>query len=243
MVFYTGTGIQDKKLIGHRNGEQYGIMDDESVLAFFAENSTNSAAEFTHAVLSNEWFRGRDLTRLSGAEEAVSSYVAAIRRNGMRETMAVRDIPAGSEVIKYGFRIGNAKDDIKAGQWVHVHNVGTALGELLEYTYEPEKAAGVEAEKDISGRTFQGFRRLDESTGVRNEIWIIPTVGCVNNIAAAMARAANEKVLGSVDAVIAFPHPYGYSQVGEDWEHTRTILADLVKHPLRSRTLFLRRGV
>lgn len=156
--------------------------------------------------------------------------------------MAVRDIPAGSEVIKYGFRIGNAKDDIKAGQWVHVHNVGTALGELLLYTYEPEKAAGVEAEKDISGRTFQGFRRLDKSTGVRNEIWIIPTVGCVNNTAAAMARAANEKVWGSVDAVIAFPHPYGCSQMGDDQEHTRTILADLVKHPNAGGVLVLGLG-
>lgn len=87
MVFYTGTRIRDKKLIGHRNGEEYGIMDEEAVLAFFAENSTNSAAEFTHAVLSNERFWGRDLTRLPGVEEAVSSYVAAIRRNGMRETM------------------------------------------------------------------------------------------------------------------------------------------------------------
>lgn len=53
--------------------------------------------------------------------------------------MAICDIPQGGDVIKYGFRIGNAKENIKAGQWVHVHNIKTALGDLLTYTYEPVK--------------------------------------------------------------------------------------------------------
>lgn len=152
--------------------------------------------------------------------------------------MAIRDIAAGAEVVKYGFRIGNAKEDIKAGQWVHVHNVKTALGDLLEYTYEPVHADVAETEHV----TFMGFHRPDGKVGVRNEIWIVPTVGCVNNIATAMAAAANKRVRGSVEEVIAFPHPYGCSQMGDDQEHTRTILADLVKHPNAGGVLVLGLG-
>lgn len=152
--------------------------------------------------------------------------------------MAVRDIPAGTEVIKYGFRIGNAKEHIAAGAWVHVHNVGTALGELLTYTYEPVDA-DVGKTEDV---TFLGFSRPDGRAGVRNEVWIIPTVGCVNNIATTMAKEANERVRGSVEEVIAFPHPYGCSQMGDDQEHTRTILADLVNHPNAGGVLVLGLG-
>ena len=152
--------------------------------------------------------------------------------------MAISDIPQGGDVIKYGFRIGNAKVDIKAGQWVHVHNIKTALGDLLTYTYEPVKTE----EKKTEDRTFMGFSRPDGSVGVRNEVWIIPTVGCVNNIATAMAKRANAKVHGSVEEVIAFPHPYGCSQMGDDQEHTRTILADLVKHPNAGGVLVLGLG-
>ncbi|MBP3488034.1 MAG: altronate dehydratase [Roseburia sp.] len=152
--------------------------------------------------------------------------------------MAIRDIAAGAEVVKYGFRIGNAREDIKAGQWVHVHNVKTALGDLLEYTYEPVHADVAETEH----ATFMGFNRPDGKVGVRNEIWIVPTVGCVNNIATAMAAAANKRVRGSVEEVIAFPHPYGCSQMGDDQEHTRTILADLVKHPNAGGVLVLGLG-
>ena len=137
--------------------------------------------------------------------------------------MAIRDIAAGAEVIKYGFRIGNAKENIAAGQWVHVHNLKTALGDLLEYTYEPVET-NVKKTEDVK---FMGFARANGKVGVRNEVWIIPTVGCVNNIATAMAKAANARVKGSVEEVIAFPHPYGCSQMGDDQEHTRTILADL----------------
>lgn len=152
--------------------------------------------------------------------------------------MAIRDITAGAEVIKYGFRIGNAKEDIGAGQWVHVHNLKTALGDLLEYTYEPVHADVVKTEK----ATFMGFQRPDGKVGVRNEIWIIPTVGCVNNIATAMAKAADQRVRGSVEEVVAFPHPYGCSQMGDDQEHTRTILADLVNHPNAGGVLVLGLG-
>lgn len=152
--------------------------------------------------------------------------------------MAVKDICEGADVIKYGFRIGTAKEDIKAGQWVHTHNIKTALGDLLEYKYEPVHME----EKITEGATFLGFQRPDGKAGVRNEIWIIPTVGCVNNIATAMAKRANAKVKGSVQEVIAFPHPYGCSQMGDDQEHTRTILADLINHPNAGGVLVLGLG-
>ena len=152
--------------------------------------------------------------------------------------MAICEIPAGGEVIKYGYRIGNAKEEIPAGAWIHTHNVGTALGDLLEYSYEPVAAEETRTE-DV---TFMGFNRPDGKVGVRNEIWVIPTVGCVNNVATAIARQANAFIKGTVGEVIAFPHPYGCSQMGDDQEHTRTILADLINHPNAGGVLVLGLG-
>lgn len=152
--------------------------------------------------------------------------------------MAICDIPAGEEVIKYGYRIGNAKENIRAGAWVHTHNLKTALGDLLEYQYEPVEVE----EKHTEDVTFMGFKRPDGKVGVRNEIWIIPTVGCVNNVATAIVRQANRFVKGTVEEVIAFPHPYGCSQMGDDQEHTRQILADLINHPNAGGVLVLGLG-
>lgn len=152
--------------------------------------------------------------------------------------MAICDIPAGAEVIKYGYRIGNAKENIRAGAWVHTHNLKTALGDLLEYQYEPVEVE----EKHTEDVTFMGFKRPDGKVGVRNEIWIVPTVGCVNNVATAIARQANRFVKGTVEEVIAFPHPYGCSQMGDDQEHTRQILADLINHPNAGGVLVLGLG-
>lgn len=87
MAFYTGTEIRDKALIGHRDGEEYNIMDDAAVLEFFAENSAKEAKEYTHAVLSNESFWGQDLSVLPGVEDAVASYTEDIRALGMRGAM------------------------------------------------------------------------------------------------------------------------------------------------------------
>ena len=125
--------------------------------------------------------------------------------------MALCDIAEGGDVVKYGFRIGNAKEAISAGAWIHTHNVKTALGDLLEYSYEPTPVK----EETTSDATFMGYNRPDGKVGVRNEVWVIPTVGCVNNVATALAKAANSRLKGSVEEVIAFPHPYGCSQMGE----------------------------
>ncbi len=151
---------------------------------------------------------------------------------------ALKPIQAGEDVIKYGFRIGHAKEAIGKGQWVHVHNVKTALGDLLSYTYEPVPSRLKETEHVY----FEGFRRKDGRTGVRNELWIIPTVGCVNSIAKALEKEAQSLVTGTIDAVAAFTHPYGCSQMGEDQENTRRILADMIHHPNAGGVLVLGLG-
>lgn len=151
---------------------------------------------------------------------------------------ALKPIAKGSEVIKYGFRIGFTKEDVPAGGWVHVHNLKTALGDLLTYTYEPV-ASGL---KETEHAYFEGFRRTDGKAGVRNEIWIIPTVGCVNSIAKALEKKAQKLVGGTVEDVIAFNHPYGCSQMGDDQENTRKLLADLIHHPNAGGVLVLGLG-
>lgn len=151
---------------------------------------------------------------------------------------ALKPIAKDSEVIKYGFRIGFTKEEVPAGGWVHVHNLKTALGDLLSYTYEPVKSGLKETEHAY----FDGFRRTNGKVGVRNEIWIIPTVGCVNSIAQALEKKAQKFAGGTVEEVVAFPHPYGCSQMGDDQENTRTLLADLINHPNAGGVLVLGLG-
>ena len=152
---------------------------------------------------------------------------------------ALKEIKSGEEVVKYGFRIGFAKEDIQPGQWVHVHNVKTALGDVLTYDYEPEGHQDVEPTEHTY---FEGYRRTDGKAGIRNEIWIIPTVGCVNSIAKALETAAKKFVGGNVEDVIAFQHPYGCSQMGDDQENTRKVLADMIHHPNAGGVLVLGLG-
>ena len=149
------------------------------------------------------------------------------------------DIPEGENVIKYGNPIGHTTTFVPAGSHVHTHNIKTNLGDLLRYEYHPVEK---EELKQTGHRTFLGFRRPDGKVGVRNEIWVIPTVGCVNNVATAIAAAGKLKCHGSVEDVIAFPHPYGCSQMGDDQENTRTILADLIHHPNAGGVLVLGLG-
>ena len=151
---------------------------------------------------------------------------------------ALVPIPAGTPVIKYGAPIGVAVEDIPAGGWVHTHNIKTGLGDVLDYTYEPRNAPLVPADDCF----FQGYRREDGRAAVRNEIWIIPTVGCVNNVATAIERRAQSLKKGTIDGIFAFPHPYGCSQMGDDQENTRHILADLINHPNAGGVLVLGLG-
>ena len=164
--------------------------------------------------------------------------VVTLEDVGRGHKIAIRDIPSGSPVIKYGNRIGIASSDIKAGSFVHTHNVRTALTEKADYTYEPAFADQKPADK----RTFMGYRRKDGKPGIRNEIWIIPTVGCVNSIAQSLERDNQDLVKGSVDGLYAFTHPYGCSQTGDDHETTKKILTSLARHPNAGGVLILSLG-
>lgn len=151
---------------------------------------------------------------------------------------ALKDIACGEAVIKYGFPIGQASCDIRMGSHVHVHNVKTLLSSELTYEHHPD----VQELEQQASATFMGYPRKDGRVGVRNELWILPTVGCVNDVARALERAAQHLVGQGVENVYAFPHPYGCSQMTEDQENTRQILADLATHPNAGGVLVLGLG-
>ena len=140
---------------------------------------------------------------------------------------ALTDLKAGEHVIKYGYPIGYAKEDIPAGSHVHVHNLHTLLSGELTYEYHPVAAE----DKTEAPRTFMGYPRRDGRVGVRNDLVILPTVGCVNDVARALERDAQCLAGEGVEKVYCFSHPYGCSQMSEDQENTRRILADLATHP------------
>lgn len=144
--------------------------------------------------------------------------------------IALYDIAAGAEVLKFGFVIGKASRDILAGEHVHSHNLVTALTGVEAYHYEPAGAPSAESKNPSSG-TFMGYRRSDGRVGIRNEIWILCTVGCVARTAEKLARQADTRFAGRVDGVHALTHPLGCSQLGDDLDHTRKLLAALAMHP------------
>ncbi|MBR4696322.1 MAG: UxaA family hydrolase, partial [Selenomonadaceae bacterium] len=141
--------------------------------------------------------------------------------------MALTDIPKDANVMKYGFPIGHATKDIRAGAWVHTHNMKTNLKGEVEYSYAP----CWQELPPLPARTFRGYLRPDGRAGTRNEIWIIPTVGCVNDVAARLAASSQDLVEGNIDGLHAFGHPFGCSQTGADHAQTRKLLAALVRHP------------
>ena len=153
--------------------------------------------------------------------------------------VVLEGLRAGDNVIKYGFPIGHVIKDAPAGTMVNHECIKTNLEGLLDYKYEPEisplaslgrdDTEGVISSEVEKSRTFKGYRRADGQVGIRNQIWVIPTVGCVNGICQEIVnrfRAEHDDI-----EVIAFPHNYGCSQLGADHENTRTILADMVHHP------------
>ena len=152
--------------------------------------------------------------------------------------VALCDIPEGGNVHKYGFPIGHATVNIARGAWVHTHNVKTNLSGELEYVYHPVQYPMPEVQE----ATFEGFLRPDGSVGVRNELWIIPTVGCVNSVAEKLVRDNQHLVGENVEGLYTFTHPYGCSQMGEDHENTRKLLAALSRHPNAGGVLVLSLG-
>lgn len=143
---------------------------------------------------------------------------------------ALCDIKAGENVIKYGNPIGHAICNIKKGEHIHSHNLKTNLSGNLEYVYEPE----IEPIKhENTDKTFMGYVRKDGKVGIRNEVWIIPTVGCVNDTA---------KIIAQKTGTVCFEHPFGCSQLGDDAKLTKTILKGLINHPNAAGVLVLGLG-
>lgn len=153
--------------------------------------------------------------------------------------VALRPIRVGEAVIKYGDPIGRATQDIAPGEHVHTHNLRTALQEHEAYAYERALFWTLpQGEK----KTFEGFVRADGRVGIRNEIWILPMVGCVNAVARQLARSAATLKQENVEGVYAFEHPYGCSQLGDDLNNTRRILAALAAHPNTAGVLIVALG-
>ncbi len=142
---------------------------------------------------------------------------------------ALKDIAKGEKVIKYGYPIGIASKDINEGEHIHSHNLKTALSGELSYTYTPE-IIETEANEPC---TISAYVRKNGEIGIRNDIWIVNTVGCVNKIAQRLAEKTG---------AFCFTHPYGCSQLGDDHLHTGQILCGLIKHPNAGGVLVLGLG-
>lgn len=152
----------------------------------------------------------------------------------------ITDTEKGRDIIKYGYPIGHARQNLKAGDWVNENNLKTNLAGTLEYTYNPvSEALDIKDEK----RTFRGYVRANGEVGIRNEVWIVPTVGCVNGIAERLAgELKKETGCDGVDAIYAWHHNYGCSQLSGDHENTRKVLRDIVLHPNAGAVLVLGLG-
>ena len=146
---------------------------------------------------------------------------------GLGHKIALRDLSPGEYVRKYGWPIGEVTAPVRAGEHVHTHNVKTLLEGMEDYSYEPLPPVSLPTSK----AQFMGYRRADGRVGTRNELWVLPTVGCVGRTAERIANIADGRRPPGIDGVHAFAHPHGCSQLGQDLEGTREILAALACHP------------
>lgn len=143
--------------------------------------------------------------------------------------LAKQDIKEGEDILKYGAAIGHATKPILKGEWIHSHNTKTNLDGVSEYQFNQALKDIIEDNKSLA---FNGYRRKNGDVGIRNELWIVPTVGCVNGIAEMIIKKFKEEVdIEGIDAIEVFKHNYGCSQLGDDHDNTRKILSDVVKHP------------
>jgi altronate hydrolase len=154
--------------------------------------------------------------------------------------IALADAAVDEEIVKYGVPIGRASAPIAAGDWVHSHNLRTALSGVLEYTYAPTSTQRPVTTNEHP--SFMGYRRANGRVGTRNELWVLNTVGCVNHAAERIAKQAAERYAGRVDGIHAFAHPYGCSQLGDDLKNTQAVLAGLIRHPNAGGVLILGLG-
>ena len=143
--------------------------------------------------------------------------------------IALKDFNVDENIIKYGYPIGHTITPISQGSWINEKNIRTNLKGILNYEYTP---ALTHIDIQNKSLTFKGYRRKNGEAGIRNEIWIIPTVGCVNGIVNQLAQSLRQEAKDShIDSIVAYTHNYGCSQLGDDHENTRKILRDMVLHP------------
>ena len=143
--------------------------------------------------------------------------------------IALKDFNVDENIIKYGYPIGHTITPISKGSWINEKNIRTNLKGILNYEYTP---ALTHIDIQNKSLTFKGYRRKNGEAGIRNEIWIIPTVGCVNGIVNQLAQSLRQEAKDShIDSIVAYTHNYGCSQLGDDHENTRKILRDMVLHP------------
>ncbi|MDE6623048.1 MAG: altronate dehydratase family protein [Alistipes sp.] len=192
-----------------------------------------NAADNVVVALADDLHKGETLD-VDGVRVTLSEDVARGHK------IALRDIAAGENVVKYGYPIGHATVDIPQGAWIHSHNLKTNLRDDLEYTYSP-KVYDIDIPK--SDRKVMGYLRKNGTMGIRNELWIVPSVGCVNGQAQAIAaRVKAECDCSHLDDVRVYTHNYGCSQLGDDHANTQRALAALVKHPNAGAVLVLGLG-
>lgn len=154
--------------------------------------------------------------------------------------IAIKNINKGENIVKYGLPIGYALEDIKIGSWVHTHNTKTNLKDLNTYSYTPKFT---DRKLDLEDIKVNVYKRKNGDVGVRNELWIVPTVGCVNGIAQRIKEAFLAEVGElEIDDINVLTHNYGCSQLGEDHVNTRIILQNTVKHPNAGGVLVLGLG-
>lgn len=165
---------------------------------------------------------GGEVVRIAGNDVAILEAIPGGHK------FALKRHAVGDAVVKYRDVIGRATQPIAVGAHVHEHNVATALDGLGTYRFQ---GGYIAPEGPASDATFDGYVRADGRVGTRNEIWLIPTVGCVANVCARLATEASRMHVGRIDGVHAFAHPFGCSQLGDDLDGTRAILAALAGHP------------
>lgn len=187
------------------------------------------------AVVLADVLTAGDVVEVDGQRVVVQQEVARGHK------VALVDMCAGQQVVKYGYPIGHLTQAVKAGEWIHTHNLKSDLCDNLKYTYTP-KLYDVEFQRDDNLRVM-GYLRASGEMGIRNELWIVPTVGCVNGQAQAIAeRLKRECDCSHLDDVRVYTHNYGCSQLGDDHANTQRALAALIKHPNAGGVLVLGLG-
>lgn len=180
-------------------------------------------------------YKAGDTIAISGKEITIVEDIARGHK------IALSSINESEHILKYGYPIGHAITPIAPGQWVHIHNTRTNLTGKEEYTFNQKLTPNPYRAENL---TFKGYRRFDGAVGIRNELWIVPTVGCVNGVAEQIINTFKAEIgnITPLDNLLVLKHNYGCSQLGDDHANTRTILGNAVKHPNAAGVLVLGLG-